>query len=595
VPELNVPEDLTGLSDEELTELSRHLVEEFDGIYAADGGPRASDVVRATELADHIERLTGEQNRRTQVAAEAAEQLAQLRERVNTATTTPDTEDGAGDGDTAGDTAGEEPATTQEPALVADSRPAASTAPARTAPRETGGFDARRGNLNASLRDAQRNAPAANVPAQRGQDLVITAAAATSGAPIGSQIDSLEALSRFIHQHARSLTVTNGNPAYTPFATIQRRVGDVLGEHTDPHQVLATLNRLSNPEVLVAAGGWCSPSDIRYGFFNIACQARTGLIDLPTFGVDRGGVRWPTSPSLADVLANPTAFVPFTSQTFNAASMPWLWTETSDILAVTGGATKPCIRVPCPTFEEARLECFGHCVTAGNLADSSYPENTANFLTLLMAAQLRVENFRYLAQMASMSTLSPAASGGLGAAGSGVIAPVLGAIEMQATDYRTKYGMCDDDLLEAVFPIWIKAMVRSDLAKRAGMDLDAFRVTDGMIADWFDSRGVRAQFVGEYQARTAGYPGLYSTTMTAWPTQVEFLLYAAGTFQRGDGMSLDLGVVRDSVLNATNDHTAAWAEACHLIAKFGHESRRVIVNICPDGTTGAADLTACGL
>jgi hypothetical protein len=34
-------------------------------------------------------------------------------------------------------------------------------------------------------------------------------------------------------------------------------------------------------------------------------------------------------------------------------------------------------------------------------------------------------------------------------------------------------------------------------------------------------------------------------------------------------------------------------EECWLIAKVGHESRRGVINICPDGTVGASDLTAC--
>jgi hypothetical protein len=143
-----------------------------------------------------------------------------------------------------------------------------------------------------------------------------------------------------------------------------------------------------------------------------------------------------------------------------------------------------------------------------------------------------------------------------------------------------------------VLPTWARGVVRSDLAKRNGLAL--FDVTDAMIAEWFDIRGVRVQFVGDYQARGSGLPG-QTAAITAWPTSIEFMIYAAGTFVRGDGMSLDLGVVRDSTLNAKNDHTAAWTESCHLIAKFGHESRRYQVAICTDGTTGAADLTACGV
>ena len=64
-------------------------------------------------------------------------------------------------------------------------------------------------------------------------------------------------------------------------------------------------------------------------------------------------------------------------------------------------------------------------------------------------------------------------------------------------------------------------------------------------------------------------------------------MYPAGTFLHGNGMSLDLGVVRDSVLNETNDHTAAWSEEAHLIARVGHESRRDRVGFNVNGSTSA--------
>ncbi len=576
---LALPEDLSTLTDDELAALREQATGQFDEIYAAEGGASVSDLARATQLADAIEALDGERGRRQEAAAEAQTQFEQLRSRVHGG---PDDNGNAatdGEPEPVGEPAG-------EPALTAGSRPTSST---RAEPRETGGLHGQRGQLNASLRGAQNRAPDPRVP-DGGQELVITAAAATSGAPIGHRFTDLGRLSRFINQHSRSLSVTNGSPSYTPFVTLARQYRHVLGESTDPATVEQILGEVTNPQVLTAAGGWCAPSEPRYDFFNVACEARTGVVDLPGIGIDRGGIKWPVSPSLADVFTNPAAFAPF-GATFNASSVPWLWTENDDIAAVTGTGTKPCIRIPCVQFSEARLECFGYCLTAGNLADAAFPESTANFLKLLMAAQIRVENFRYLAQMTSLSTLATAVSG-TGCAGAGTASPVLGALELAAIDYRTKYGQCDDDVLEVILPTWIKGAIRSDLSKRTGVDF--MNVTDQMIANWFDSRGVRAQLVGEYQARTAGFPG-GTNASTSWPSTVEFMMYAAGTFVRGDGMSLDLGVVRDSTLNKTNDHTAAWTEECHLIARIGHESRRHVVPICVDGTTGAADNTACCL
>lgn len=583
----HLPEDLSGLTSEELAALTERAAAEFDTIHDTEGGPRTADLPRAAELADAYDKLTSETQRRTQASVDAAAQFEALRARVHRGPA-------GGEGTELAD--GGEPDAGEPDGDVEPAEPAPVTAAARgKTPVED--VIRRRPKLNPSLSDAQRSAPKVAAPA-RSADLAIVAASATADAAIGSQFTDLDALGKAVTSYARGMATSHGNPSYVPLATVRNSYDVVLDERTNPAHVEARFREMTargrsaaDFAAMVAAGGWCAPSENRYSFFNIACE--DGRVDLPTFGVERGGVKWPVSPSLASVFTNPGAFAPF-GATFSVSSVPWLWTEGSDILAATGSPTKPCIRVPCPTFDEARLECYGICLTVGNLTDNAFPESTRNTLALLMSAHYHASNLRYLATMSSLSTLSTPASG-IGAAGSGVAAPLLGAVELAAIDYRTKYGMCEGDVLEVILPIWAKGAVRSDLAKRTGC-CDMLAVTDAQIAEWFDRRGVRVQFVADYQVRTAGLPGVGDGDgLTAWPTAVEFMIYAAGTFMLGNGMSLDLGVVRDSTLNALNDHTAAWMEECHLIAKFGHESRRYIVNICTDGTTGAADLTACGL
>ena len=73
------------------------------------------------------------------------------------------------------------------------------------------------------------------------------------------------------------------------------------------------------------------------------------------------------------------------------------------------------------------------------------------------------------------------------------------------------------------------------------------------------------------------------------------MVYAAGTFMRGNGLTLDLGVVRDSTLNETNDHTAGWTEECFLVAMVGHESRQYTISFAVNGRTGSANGTGNNL
>lgn len=568
-PEPILPTNLSALSDEDLSALAARVTAEFDAMYAAEGGVRAADLARASDLAKASLALEQENDRRGQVRQE----LAATRDRIVAMRAARQANLAA--------QAQPDPEPTPEPTPEPVSQPDPEPEPVVAADSGRGRTDVRdvikTPSINASLADASSRAPNPRVPDRRRDDLVVVAAKETAGRPIGTQIGDLDSLVETISRFAKSTPVTRGSPQYMPLATIRNTFDRVIdGERTAPSEVEALFRELSDPQVLTAAGGWCAPSETRYDFFNITCD--DGLVDLPTFGVTRGGITFPISPSMADVFTG----------LLTSDTNPWLWTETDDTAAATGDPTKPCVRVTCPEFDDVRLECFGICLTAGNLTDSAYPEAVRNHLRLLMAAHTRAMNTRFLSRM---QTLSSAAIS-VGAAGAGTAAPLLGAAEMAAIDYRTRYGMCQDDILELILPVWAKGAIRSDLAKRTGVDM--LDVSDAMIAGWFDRRRVRLQLVNDWQVRGDGNFG-DDTAMTAWPTSVDFLIYAAGTFVRGTGMSLDLGVVRDSTLNSTNDHTAAWSEECHLIARFGHESRRYTVAICTDGTTGAADLTACGV
>jgi hypothetical protein len=238
--------------------------------------------------------------------------------------------------------------------------------------------------------------------------------------------------------------------------------------------------------------------------------------------------------------------------------------------------------VPCPDFDEERLEAYGYCLTAGNLTDDAYPEATQNTLQLLMAAHAHVINARLIALMLARSTSATSITGG---AATDAAAPrIYNAVGLAATDYRARYGMCIEDVLEVVLPYWVRDVIQADLAWKAGVELGDIPLSE--VNRYFTARNIAVQWVNDWQVRGASQFG-NATAMTAWPTTADFLIYAAGTFVHGNGMTLDLGVIRDSVLNETNDHTAAWSEEAHMFAKVGHESRRYTVGFNVNGSTSA--------
>lgn len=588
---VHVPQDLTLVSDAELESYGNQAVAEFDRINAIDD-VTPETVTYGLRLADDIDRVRAEVAARNARAAQQAEanrakllkDQANLRARVHG----PD-----GGSDPTQPTAPSQGGPVDVEAIAAAAARGATTALVNVLGDRVAGRALTQVAERPSLSDARRFAPVGSEgPPER---LSVTASVDIPGVARGEGVDSLDRMVDIFQRKAKSMPVTSGNANYQLVASIRNEYEHTIDDRTSPSQVEELVRHITSDDrkdALVAGGGWCAPSEIRYDFFNIACE--DGLIDLPTFGVSRGGIRFPTSPSLADVIGTSPnqAFGGF-STTFTNASIPWLWTESDDIATVTGAPNKPCIRVPCPSFNEERLECYGVCVTAGNLTDDAYPEATRNFLRLIMSAHAHAMNGRIIAHMVSRSAAA-IDTGGFAVTGQPVYQQVYGGLSLAATDYRARFGMCQDDVLEAVAPFWVKEVIKADLAWRNGVEVR--QVSDAEVNQHFAALNIRVQWVNDWQVRGVGQFG-NATAMTSWPTSATFMLYAAGTFIQGNGLQLDLGVVRDSVLNAENDHTAAWSEECHLVARVGHESRRYTINFCVNGKTGAqlASTSGCNL
>jgi len=571
------PSDLTLASDTDLADLETRAVGEFERVSAIDNVD-PDTLAYAMRLTDDLDRIRAElrvrEVRAEQQAqiqqARVADQLSQLQARVHGA---PNAAQPA------------EPTPAIDAGAIAEA-----TAQGVTAALSAFMMDRRGGTVRpeeiarratASLAETAQHAPKPHVPTQR---LAITASVDIPGVAHGGDLATFDSVVDVVSRKAKSMAVTRGNPNYQTIASIRNDFSHAIDDRTKPAEVQELFRYLTNrdgmdAEALVAAGGWCAPSETRYDFFNIA--GSSGLIDLPTFGVTRGGVQFPVSPSLADAIGG-VAFAPFAAGAIDGDTVPWLWTEADDIAAATGSPTKPCVRVPCPDFDEERLEAYGICLTAGNLANDAYPEATANMIRLLMAAHDHAINARLIALMVARSSGATT----IGGQTDDSAAPrIFNAAALAATDYRARYGMALEDVLEIVLPAWVREVIRADLAWKGGVDLT--EVSNADIDAKFTVRNVRPQWVDDWQVRGSSQFG-HSSKMTVWPTTVNFMLYAAGTFLHGNGMSLDLGVVRDSVLNETNDHTAAWSEEAHLVARVGHESRLYTVPFTVKGNSGAA-------
>jgi hypothetical protein len=524
----DVPAELSELDDDALTALVESLTAEFDRLL--DEGSR--DVATMTALADDIERVNGEAAAREAAALEDDASIAALSERIHGSTEDPEPEP-----EPEPDAEPEAPA---EPEAVERELVSASVT-ASTRP---------------ALRDIQRRSPRPRIEHRRTPAVTITAAVDLPGVSPGTVIDLTQVAQSF---HDRARVLSEGQRA--PVCRVQVPHTHTLG--TDPQANVRSIDDLigqPTAPALVASGGWCAPSVPIFELFDIGPDI-DNIFDLPSLGSEvRAGVMVPSFYGIGDV-----------------SGALWTWTEAQDISAATqpAGPEKPCMKIPCPTWTECRMEAEGLCVTHGNLSDRAWPELTRQFLSIVMGAhQRRLSAAKIAKVIADTATVAPDAA----MMPSDAAGDLLNVISLAAADLRSQYRISKRRSVDLLLPDWALEVLRSNMAMRAGV-FDAMNITDGQITSWLTARGVRPQFTPDWQ------PLYASTAALKWPATLTFALWLTGSYFSIDGGEIDLGVVRDSTLNATNDFTAAWSEQFYQVCRRGPQGRKYTVNLAVDGVT----------
>lgn len=313
---------------------------------------------------------------------------------------------------------------------------------------------------------------------------------------------------------------------------------------------------------LIAAGGWCAPSETFYDGF-LSVESVDGILSIPEITVRRGGINFTKGPD------------------YSALAADWGFLQTE--AQAEAGTEKVCYEIDCPPFQEVRLDAIGFCIKNGILTNVGYPELTRRVLEIGAVAHAHKVNAQVIQRI---SNLIGAATNytEIGSATS----DILDALAIQATVLRYQYAMAEGTTIEAVFPIWAKEIFRADLSRRNGVDMLA--ITDAQIQSWLGVRNISAQWVYDWQ----NFPVTGGTTGQAFPTTLEVMLYPAGAFVKGTTDVIDLDTVYDSVGLSTNTYTAAFFEEGLLVANTGASGRKVQIALTGDsrilGITGAAKL-----
>ncbi|MFI1954808.1 major capsid protein [Streptomyces xinghaiensis] len=539
---------LTALTDEDLTDALSVSSTTFAALAAQDQATDDS-LAQMRALAAGAEAIREEQRARREAAEAAAAEIETMAARVRgedpapAAPETPATESGEGREAASADPT---PATPAAPAVpeqpTAPAQPTTAAAVARPAL-----------NLSAVRRVQPRVLPEDPAPTTR-----ITAAVDVPGYTPGAPLDFNDITAGIISR-ANALKTAGGG------------VGQVISYRHPYSQELIVTDSSSAPEGttvslaassqrrlpqgdLVASGGWCAPSETIYELTDTACPDL--LWDAPEIQLARGGLRYYRPLSL------------------DVAAMTWVHTEADDI----SGAEKPCYRIPCPDPVEVRCDAIGVCLEAGILTQRHFPELVSWYLRNAMVAhEIRIK--QYLFQQA-LNAATPVAM----APTFGALSAVFAAVALQSADVIERHSLCESTALEVVFPYWSRQLFLADLARQNGVnicDLDP-----NCIQDTFSKLGVRVQFArGLNPAVPDEIGGL--TPATAFPGQIRFLIYPAGSLVIGRGEEVNLGVIHDSTKFRFNDYTALFAEECTALVDRSVDTRLVTVPVCPDGATGA--------
>ncbi len=567
-----LPADLSSLSDEEIHELKAQYAEIAAKVAAEDVD---KDKYDAQAILDELQK-----------AAEAVSLIdTEIDARVEQEKNYIDQRDALvakvgvhaeSEGDDAGDGEGDDAEVTAEGDVVAEAE--AITEDAGELVTADGGDQG--GGIKRTFR---RPPPASPIheplPDSEPNRTRLVASAGIEGVTEGKELDRIGLAQAMISKRGRMVSTAPGSSEQVIVASLnweypeerKLRATDPEGNFSKIWKVTGTdavgIDPDTGKDMLLADGGYCAPFTPLYDSPVFATAYRPVKDDLPGFNADRGGITWAPPLDIADI-----------------DDAIGIVTANEDAQGGTF-ARKSCQVLECDDFNEAELAALFHCVQFGNMGSRAWPERVAQFNEVVMAAWARMAERNLLTLMKADSTLVTAAAATYGY---GVVSNLLAEVLVAAAAYRNRHRMRPETKLRVKFPAWVKEMLVTDLISSQfdrfsyninGVD-QLFRDNNIAVSYYIDSASGDGM---EFAAQTAG-------ALLKYPTTVAWFLYAEGTFLFLDGGSLELGIVRDSTLNANNNYQI-FGESFESLAFTGVEALHVVSTVCANGQTGPAGTT----
>jgi hypothetical protein len=332
-------------------------------------------------------------------------------------------------------------------------------------------------------------------------------------------------------------------------------------------------------EPLAASGGVSLPTNIDYAEDTWAVADRPVRAGLDPYAVDRGGLLYRQPPTLA-ALADATT----------------IWTNANDI-DPTDPTTKPVLQITAPDTTQVYISAVPTRLGFGNLMGQFDPETIAANTDLAIAAAARIAETNLLNVIAGFAT------GVTTAQVMGASRDLFQAIIKVTAAYRFQFRLARDLPLSVLLPSWVMDLFKADrvweLAHDSAGSFDPFMIDDAYVERAFANYGLSPIWsLDALAANTTITPNFVTQNFTAFPaagdggaapvfpTEVVWHLFIKGSIQFLDGGRLDLGVVRDSTLDATNDYET-FVETFENAANRGFPGGviQVVSSVLPTGAS----------
>lgn len=310
---------------------------------------------------------------------------------------------------------------------------------------------------------------------------------------------------------------------------------------------------------LTASGGLCAPLEPIYSMPNFAVDTEPVWDALPKFRADRGGVNVPTPTTIGDITTAISSI-----------------SEANDALGGTF-ATKSCQDLDCPAYTEVAVQILAHCREYGNLNARAWPEKIAHENALTMAALAATSETFMLNRIKDLSIELTQAE-------------ILSAYsDLVYSFVRARAGiisrlrMSNAARFNIAVPEWLGDLLAADVAQT---QFDRYQAQAAMVAH-LSSLGFRVILYKDEV--TGGTSQKFAAEVAAsalddFPDDVQWGIWPEGQFIGVDMGVLELGIVRDSTLNSTNDFQV-FGERFRNVAMLGpaQSALWVVQGVCPTG------------